>query len=88
MSCQVIDVKTNKVIFIGHCQGNVYVVYLDDLSSCDVYLKAKKEDENWMWHRRFDHANIHVINKMVKMELVITFSLLELLNKMRKWKEK
>ena len=48
MSCQVIDVKTNKLIFNGHHQGNVYVVYLNDLSFSNVCLMAKKENESWM----------------------------------------
>ena len=46
MSCQVIDIKTNKLVFIGHRQGNVYVVYLDNMSSNNVCLMAKKEDES------------------------------------------
>ena len=46
MNCHVIDVKTNKVIFIGHRQGNVYVVYLNELSFSNVCLMAKKEDES------------------------------------------
>ena len=61
MSYQVTDVKTNKLIFIGHRQGNVYVVYLDDLSSSNVCLMAKKEYESWMWHKKLDHASMHVI---------------------------
>ena len=43
MNCHVIDVKTNKIIFFGHHHGNVYVVYLNDLSSSNVCLMAKKE---------------------------------------------
>ena len=31
MCCQVINVKSNKLILIGHRQGNVYVVYLDNM---------------------------------------------------------
>ena len=43
MGCKVIDVKTNKLIFIGYRQENIYVVYLDDLSSkmCVSWLKMK-----------------------------------------------
>ena len=42
MCCQVINVKTNKLVFIGHRQGNVYIVYLDNMSSNNVCLMAKK----------------------------------------------
>ena len=41
LNCHVIDVKTNKIIFSGHRQGNIYVVYLNDLSSSYVCLMAK-----------------------------------------------
>ena len=66
-----IDVKTNKIIFFKHHHGNVYVVYLNDLSSSNVCLMAKKEDESWMWHRRLGHASIHVISKLCKNDLVV-----------------
>ena len=41
MSCQVINVKTNNLIFIGHCQANVYVVYFTttNLTNCDDFSK-------------------------------------------------
>ena len=71
MSCQVIHVKTNKLIFIGHRQGNVYVVYLDDLSSSNVCLMSKNEDESWLWHRRLGHVSMHVISKLCRNDLVI-----------------
>ena len=64
MSCQVIDINTNKLILIGHRQGNVYVVYLDDLSSSTVCLMSKNEDESWLWHRRLGHVSMHVIPKL------------------------
>ena len=41
MNFHVINVKTNKIIFFGHHHGNVYVVYLNDLSSSYVCLMAK-----------------------------------------------
>ena len=43
MFCQVINVKTNKLVFISHRQGNVYVVYFDNMSSNNVCLMAKKK---------------------------------------------
>ena len=66
-----IDVKTNKIIFIRHRQGNVYVVYLNDLSSSNVCLMAEKEDESWMWHRRLGHVSMHVISKLCRNDLVV-----------------
>ena len=71
MCCQVINVKTNKLVFIGHRQGNVYVVYLDNMSSNNVCLMAKKEDESWLWHKRLGHASMHVISKLCQNDLVV-----------------
>ena len=71
MSCQVINVKTNKLVFIGHRQGNVYVVYLDNMSSNNACLMAKKEDESWLWHRRLGHASMHVISKLCQNDLIV-----------------
>ena len=64
-------VKTNKLVFIGHHQGNVYVVYLDTMSSNNVCLMAKKEDESWLWHKRLGHATMHVIYKLCQNDLVV-----------------
>ena len=71
MSYQVIDVKTNKLIFIRHHLGNVYVVYLDALSSSNICLMAKNEDYNWIWHRRLAHASMHVISRLCRNDLVV-----------------
>ena len=71
MNCHVIDVKTNKIIFFGHRHGNVYVVFLNDLSFSNVCLMTKKEDESWMWHRRLGHASMHVTSKLCKNDLVV-----------------
>ena len=71
MNYHVIDVRTNKIIFFGHRHGNVYVVYLKDLSSSNVCLMAKKKDESWMWHRRLGHASMHVISKLCRNDLIV-----------------
>ena len=64
-----IDVKTNKIIFFGHRHGNIYVVYLNDLSSSNICLMAKKENESWMSHRRLGNASMHVIFKLCRNDL-------------------
>ena len=71
MSCQVIDVKTNMLVSIRYRHGNVNVVYVDNLSSGNVYLMARKKDESWLWHRRLGHASKHVISKFYQNDLVL-----------------
>ena len=74
MCCQVINVKTNKLVFIGYRQGNVYVVYLDNISSKNVCLMAKKEDKSWLRHRILGHASMHVISILCQNDLVVGLS--------------
>ena len=63
--------KQINFVFIGHRQGNVYGVYLDNMFSNNVCLMAKKEDESWLWHRRLGHASMHVISKICQNDLVV-----------------
>ena len=41
------------------------------MSSNDVCLMAKKEDESWLWHRRLGHASMYVISKLCQNDLVV-----------------
>ncbi|GAV64333.1 hypothetical protein CFOL_v3_07851 [Cephalotus follicularis] len=50
--CHIIDISTNVVKFIGHRQGNVYVVYLKEMFSKDeeVSKGAMVLSEIWSLH--------------------------------------
>ena len=68
--CSIVRIHDNKTIFVGHREGNMYVVNMKDLSSQNICLMAKNED-SWLWHRRLGHASMHVIDKASKNDLVI-----------------
>ena len=71
MNCQVVNVKTNKIVFVGHREGNVYIVHLDDLSSQNVCFVANNDDLHWLWHRKLGHASMNVISKLSRKDLVV-----------------
>ena len=59
-----------KINTVARIKLGVYIVYLN-LSSSNVCLMAKKEDESWMWHRRLGHASMHIIFKLCRNDLVV-----------------
>ncbi|OMO77060.1 Zinc finger, CCHC-type [Corchorus capsularis] len=70
-SCKVIDINTNKLIFIGKRHGNVYIVYLDDLQlNKDVCLMVNDATASWLWHKRLGHASLSTIAKLISKDLV------------------
>ena len=71
LKCHVIDPKSNKVLFLGHRQGNIYIVYLNKLKNENICLMVEKEKEPWLWHRRLGHASMHVLSKLARKDLVI-----------------
>ena len=42
--CSIVRIHDNKTIFVGHREGNMYVVNMKDLSSQNICLMAKNED--------------------------------------------
>ena len=65
----VINIESNKIVFIDHRFGNVYVVFLDDLSNQNVCFMALRQDDISLWHRKLGHASLSVISKLVKNDL-------------------
>ncbi|GAV64516.1 hypothetical protein CFOL_v3_08034 [Cephalotus follicularis] len=49
--CHIIDTSTNDVKFVGHRQGNVYVVYLKEMFSKNVCFNTNTNDK-WLWHMK------------------------------------
>jgi hypothetical protein len=68
--CMVVESSTNEVKFLGKRQGNVYVIYLDELLDNDLCFVANQNEDSWMWHRRLGHASMSVITKLSKYDLV------------------
>ena len=39
------SIESNEIVFVGHRYGNVYVIFLDDLSRHNVCFMAMKQDD-------------------------------------------
>ena len=69
--CEVIDNKNNKIILIGHRQDNIYIFDLNDLFFCEIeYFATMNSDKSWLWHRRFDHISMSILENVSKHDLV------------------
>ena len=70
LGCEIVDSKTNKIVFIGHRHSNVYTIDLNDIASRDLCLMSTKEEDLWLWHRRLGHVSIDGMAKLAKRDLV------------------
>ena len=56
--------KTKKMRFVIQRRKNMYILQLKELADQDVCLVVNKSDQLQLWHRRLDHANASVIEKL------------------------
>src|SRR3954462_13558112 len=57
---------TLKVVFVGHVEGNLYVV---DFSKESTHLKTclmSKADVGWLWNHRLAHVGIRNLQSIIK----------------------
>lgn len=66
--CKINSLESGKTIFTGHRTNNLYSICLDDLP--DQMCLISKEDDKWMWHRRFGHISMKTLSKLSKLDLV------------------
>ena len=68
--CNVINFDIVRVTLTKPRISYTYVVYLYDIKSKNRTCLKVNYDECWLWQRRVDHANMHIIDKISKHELV------------------
>ena len=61
---------TEELVFKADRQGNVYTFDINDLSKQNFKCLSVVCNDIWMWHKRLGHANIPLILKLSKKELV------------------
>ena len=69
----VTNLVDNSIVLIGHRQGNVHMINLNDSftnSHCLVAIEAKNNKISWLCHRRLGHAGFHLISNLIKRDLV------------------
>ena len=69
--CIIENIVEKKTIFIGSRHENVYVIDTISLSSIEETCLAAMDENGWLWHKRLGHANMHLISKISKKDLVI-----------------
>ena len=60
-----------NVVFVGHVEGDLYVV---DFSKEETQLSTclmAKADVGWLWHRRLAHVGMRNLNKLLKGDHII-----------------
>ena len=69
--CFVTHVEENKVIFNVKRVNNVYTIDLTSLTNQGVECLVAIKNDTWMWHRRFGHAGMEVIEDLSKGDHVV-----------------
>ena len=61
--------QNQNLIFEGNRDRNIYVLNMKINHNLDMCLIAKENDP-WLWHKRFCHINFKAIHKISKNDLV------------------
>lgn len=76
--CSIQRVKDNKILFVVNGNENIYTSTFYGLNKNNVQYFSAIERKSWVWHRRLEHANRKLINKLSNHDLVV--ELTQLLN--------
>ena len=66
--CYVSDQKGNTLL-TGHRSRNAYKLDWKNQSSKSICMLATN-DQNWLWHKRFNHLNFKTLNNLCSKDLV------------------
>jgi len=69
-NCTVITTHDQSIVFKGKRRNNVYKVNFSELTDQKVFCLLSMSDKKWLWHRRLGHANLRLISKLSKSQLV------------------
>ncbi|XP_070014719.1 uncharacterized protein [Nicotiana sylvestris] len=71
IKCFVINLITNKIVLQGKKVNNIYIVDLSTLSDNELTCLSVLDNDPILWHKRFGHASLSQLNKLVSKDLVI-----------------
>ena len=69
-NCTVITTHYQFIVFKGKRRNNVYKVNFLELTNQKVFCVLSMSDKKWVWQRRLGHANLRLISKLSKLQLV------------------
>jgi len=61
--CIIIDCEGN-LLFEALRNGNVYTIDIINLTYQSMKSLTKLEDDSWLWHKRYGHANFDLLSKL------------------------
>jgi hypothetical protein len=71
--CIIVNEVNNQVLFVEFRNENDYTIDLDNLSSNELICLAAINENSWLWQRRLGHANMELLSKLSKLDLVKGF---------------
>ena len=66
----IVQNKDGSLLFTSKRQNNLYKIKLVDLTKQDVTCLVLVKDNQWIWHKKLGHANMRLISKLKKHNLV------------------
>ena len=69
--CIVENQNDKQVKLIGKRINNIYMIDLEDKPYIDSKCLVSMNDDSWIWHKRFAHASMNLIDKLSKNDLVV-----------------
>ena len=69
--CLICNAKNGEIIHVGKRIGNIYMLDIEHASIHNMNCLVSKIDDSWLWHRRATHINMHLLNTLIKKDLVI-----------------
>jgi len=70
--CCIIEHNDDKdIMFKGLRVNNVYLLYLDDVSSSGAKCLIAKNEDSWLWHRHLSDVHFDSLNKIASKDLVV-----------------
>ena len=68
----IVENQSDKQIkLIGKRINNIYMIDLEDKPYIDSKCLVSVNDDFWIWHKRFTHASMHLIDKLSKNDFVV-----------------
>ncbi|XP_042953597.1 uncharacterized protein LOC122290115, partial [Carya illinoinensis] len=68
--CIILNNHNCNICFIAFRNNNVYTIDFEEITSQDAICLSAQNETSWLWHRRLGHANMELISKLSKNDLV------------------
>ncbi|XP_042983398.1 uncharacterized protein LOC122312814, partial [Carya illinoinensis] len=68
--CIILNDHDCNICFIAFRNNNVYIIDFEEITSQDAICLSAQNETSWLWHRRLGHANMELISKLSKNDLV------------------